>query len=311
MNGVGVRLLAGVCAALAAAPMAPASANNTCEGKPLAVQVLGSGGPELIGARASSAYLIRIQGVPRVLVDIGGGAALRFGESGARVADLDVILLTHLHADHTADLPALIKSSYFEDRKAPLPLFGPSGNKFAPGTVTFVRSLFDRTRGAYRYLSDFISPQNMGTYKLRPLDIEIKSREIVKAFGNERIRATAVPVRHGPMPALAWRVQVGDKAFAFSGDTDGNNGALERLAAGAEVLIAHHAIAEGAGGVERQLHMPPSTIGRIAQAAGVKRLVLSHRMQRTLGHESESLQAIRKHYTGPVEFADDLACYEP
>ncbi len=78
-----------------------------------AVQVLGSGGPELADKRASSSYLVWIGGKPRVLVDIGGGAALRFGESGATVSDLDVILLTHLHVDHTADLPALINASFF------------------------------------------------------------------------------------------------------------------------------------------------------------------------------------------------------
>jgi ribonuclease BN (tRNA processing enzyme) len=80
-----------------------------CGAHGVAVQVLGSGGPELQDKRASSSYLIWRDGAPRVLVDSGGGSALRFGESGATVSDLDVILLTHLHIDHTADLAALIK----------------------------------------------------------------------------------------------------------------------------------------------------------------------------------------------------------
>ena len=76
----------------------------------VALQVLGSGGPELQDKRASTSYLVWRGGVPRVLVDSGGGSALRFGESGATMSDLDVILLTHLHVDHTADLTALVKS---------------------------------------------------------------------------------------------------------------------------------------------------------------------------------------------------------
>ncbi len=130
-----------IVATLLAGFVAPAGAAEICSA-PVAVQVLGSGGPELESQRASSSYLVRIAGEARVLVDIGGGAGLRFGESGARVADLDAILLTHLHADHTADLPALVKSSWFSARKRPLPVFGPPDNRFFPSTVSFVRSLF-------------------------------------------------------------------------------------------------------------------------------------------------------------------------
>jgi ribonuclease BN (tRNA processing enzyme) len=39
--------------------------------------------------------------------------------------DLDAILFSHLHIDHAADFPTLIKSSYFEERTRALPVFGP------------------------------------------------------------------------------------------------------------------------------------------------------------------------------------------
>jgi ribonuclease BN (tRNA processing enzyme) len=39
-----------------------------------------------------------------------------FGEAGASLADLDAVLITHLHTDHVADLVALLKSGYFTDR---------------------------------------------------------------------------------------------------------------------------------------------------------------------------------------------------
>jgi ribonuclease BN (tRNA processing enzyme) len=97
--------------------------------------------------------------------------------------------------------------------------------------------------------------------------------------------------------------------IAFSGDTDGNNGNLEHLADAADVLVAHNAVPEGAQGVERTLHMPPSVIGRIARDAGVKRLILSHRMLRTLGREDETKSAVRVSFAGPIVFADDLDCF--
>jgi ribonuclease BN (tRNA processing enzyme) len=298
-----------------------AAAAQPCGSAPVQVQVLGSGGPELADKRASSAYLVWIEGRPRALIDIGGGAALRFGESGATVSDLDVILLTHLHVDHTSDLPALVKSSFFEDRTRPLPIYGPGGNKFMPSTVTFVRTLFDSTRGAYRYLGNFLSPLATDTYKLQPHDVgetgdkigvRRKAGDIIPSvFSNERLQVAATSVIHGPVPALAWRIEAGGKSIVFSGDANGDGGHLEQLARQADLFVAHNAVPEGATGAERNLHMPPSVIGRIAQEAGVKQLVLSHRMLRTLGRETETLEAIKKRYAGPVAFADDLDCFTP
>ena len=312
-----IRLLI-VAVLLAATPFARA---QTCDGAGVTLQVLGSGGPELQTKRASSSYLVWVDGKARVLVDAGGGSALRFGESGAQMADLDVVLFTHLHADHSADLPALIKSSWFENRTRPLPIYGPGGNRLMPSTVTFVRALFDGTRGAYRYLGEFISPLDKSSYKLEPRDVREpppkigaprrKEPAILPVFKNDRVRVQAVTVAHGQLPALAFRVDAGDKTLVFSGDTNGDGNGLPALAAGADLFVAHNAVPEGATGVERALHMPPSVIGDIARGAKVKQLVLSHRMLRTLGKEDETLAAIRKSYSGPAAFADDLSCYRP
>jgi ribonuclease BN (tRNA processing enzyme) len=288
---------------------APTSSTVGCVAQGIAVQVLGSGGPELQDKRASSSYLIWRDRSPRVLVDSGGGSALRFGQSGATVSDLDVILLTHLHVDHTADLAALIKSSFFEDRHRKLPLYGPGGNQFFPPTTEFVRTLFAAPRGAYRYLGDFVNPTASDTYLLEPHNVTLAANEIRQIYDVNGIRVSAARVIHGGAPALAYRVQIGGVSIAFSGDTDGNNGNLEHLAEGVNVLVAHNAVPEGATGVERALHMPPSVIGKIAHTAAVKKVVLSHRMLRTLGHEPESLAAIRVSYLGPVAFADDLQCF--
>jgi ribonuclease BN (tRNA processing enzyme) len=281
----------------------------SCGARGVALQVLGSGGPEMQDRRASSSYLLWWDGAPRVLVDSGGGSALRFGESGASVSGLDVILLTHLHVDHTADLPALIKSSFFEDRRERLPVFGPAGNSAFPATTRFVRTLFAGPTGAYRYLADFVNTTAPDPYLLEPHDLALGSKEIRTAFDTGRIRVLATTVAHGGVPAVAYRVEIGGASVAFSGDTDGNNGNLERLARGVDLLVAHNAVREGATGVERALHMPPSVIGRIARDAEVKRLILSHRMLRTLGHEDETEVQVRKAFTGPMSFANDLECF--
>jgi ribonuclease BN (tRNA processing enzyme) len=303
--------------ALPGSVLAPAAVRGNREGTRVgcgaggvALQVLGSGGPELQDKRASTSYLVWRGGIPRVLVDSGGGSALRFGESGATMSDLDVILLTHLHVDHTADLTALVKSSFFEERHRTLPIYGPDGNRIFPSTTRFIKTLFGNPNGAYAYLSDFVTPGAADSYPLEAHDVDPGAQDVRQIYSAQGTRIFATRVVHGGVPALAYRVEMDNVSIAFSGDTDGNNGNLERLARNVNLFVAHNAVPEGATGVERSLHMPPSVIGKIASAAAVKQLVLSHRMLRTLGHESESLTAIRATYNGTVTFADDLQCFQ-
>lgn len=283
-------------------------AKSVCSQDGVWLQVLGSGGPELDDTRASSGYVIWQDGKARILIDLGSGSALRFEQSGASVNDLDVILLSHLHADHSSDLPALVKASFFTDRKRDLPVYGPTGNHLMPALTIFVQRLFGPD-GAFRYLSDYLDGRE--SYRLLPHDVEasIKSRQVIKTslpYG-----LTAVSVHHGPVPALAWRVEIAGRSMVFSGDMNNRNAVLARLAKQADILVAHHAIPEITSGVARNLHMPPSVIGEIASKAKVKQLLLSHRMQRTLGREKASIRFIRKNYTGPLAFADDLQCFQP
>lgn len=296
-------------ALVALAALAPGIAcAESCTRKGIELQVLGSGGPELEDQRASSSYLIWRDGQPRILVDSGGGSALEFGRAGAHVAPLEAIFFTHLHIDHTADFPALMKSSYFEERNQPLPVYGPVGNADFPATTQFVADLFDRQHGAWRYLADFLSGQN-GGYRLVAHDVTLQPHEVRTVYRSNDIAASATRVIHGGVPAMAWRLELGGKTIVFSGDTNGENGNLEHLAKGADIFVAHNAIPEGETGAARQLHMPPSVIGRIARDAQVKALVLSHRMLRSLGRESQTRAEIAAAYSGPVSFADDLDCF--
>src|SRR6201992_3082916 len=135
---------------------------QSCGATRLAVQVLGSGGPELQDKRASTSYLIWDRGKARVIVDAGGGSALRFGESGAHISQLDVFLFSPFHIDPSGDFPALVFSSWFGDRTRPLPIYGPSGNQYMPSTTEFVHDLFSDPHGAWRYPTVMTEPNPQG-----------------------------------------------------------------------------------------------------------------------------------------------------
>jgi ribonuclease BN (tRNA processing enzyme) len=224
------------------------------------------------------------------------------------MSQVDVFLFSHFHIDHSGDFPALIFSSWFGDRKRPLPIYGPAGNEYMPSTTEFVHDLFSEPHGAWRYLSDMVEPNPQGTYELQPHDVEAGSMPAL-VFRNADMAVYAVRVIHGAFPALAWRVEMGGKRIVFSGDTNGDGEGLTKLAMDADLFVAHNAVPEGASGVERRLHMPPSVIGTTAGDAHVKQLVLSHRMLRTLGKEKETQAEIRQRYAGPIAFANDLDCF--
>ena len=297
-----------VCFLLMLASMTARAATTHCSQDGVWLQVLGSGGPEIDDGRASSGYVIWRDGKARILIDMGGGSLLRFEQSGAKLNDLDVILLSHLHVDHSVDLPNLIMASFFTNRDRDLPIYGPSGNQLMPATTEFVRDLFG-PQGAFRYLSGYLDGSE--SYRLLAHDVTATGKAQLIVLKNSDYRITAVPVHHGPIPALAWRVELAGRSIVYSGDMNNDNGTLAGLAAGADLLVADHAIAEQADPVARNLHMPPSVIGEIAAHAKVKQLVLSHRMKRTYGYEQETTHLIQAHYRGPLAFADDLECFKP
>ncbi|MDT8406653.1 MAG: MBL fold metallo-hydrolase [Methylococcales bacterium] len=264
------------------------------------LQILGSGGPELDGQRAGSSYLIWVDDKARLLIDTGPGSQLRFAQAKARFEDLDAVLFSHFHVDHSADLPSFIKAGYFTERQRDLPVYGPYGNHLMPDTEQFMARLFG-TSGAFAYLNDYLDGNSASAYHLRPYTID-KAMTVTIA---PDIRATAWPVHHGPIPALAWRLKIDDCTMTFTGDTSDREHTLAELAKDSDLLIAHHAIPEAASGTARHLHMPPSVIGQIAAEAKVKHLLLSHLMRRSLRAKAESLPLILAHYQGPVTWADD------
>lgn len=188
----------------ASAPEPEAPADKACGASGVAVQVLGSGGPIPEGARASSGYLLWVDGKSRLLVDAGGGVFQRFGQAGADLEELDAILLSHLHADHSIDLLALLKGGYFSSRTRPLPLIGPSGNEDFPATDAFLSVLLDPRDGAYRYLSGYLKGE-AGRFHVPVALGDASSRTPEVKLDVDGLRILAVGVEHGHVPGAGIR----------------------------------------------------------------------------------------------------------
>ena len=277
---------------------------QSCVGNPVAVQILGSGGPRVNPDRASSSYLLWIGAQAKILVDMGGGAFLRFGQAQAKLGDLSLVAISHLHPDHVSDLPALLWLSH-QARKDPLPIAGPSGNDVAPSFPTFLSRLFDEKTGAFQVLGPTLGAtqgERGGGVRLDVGVIDVTKAEPSIVFDRQGVTVTALGIPHGDLPTLAYRVQTRDVSVVFSSDQTGTNPRFVEFAKGANVLVMHLNIAAGA---TSPVHASPAVVGRVAQDAGVARLIVSHIGQFDV---DAAIAELKKFYTGPLTVGADLQC---
>jgi ribonuclease BN (tRNA processing enzyme) len=297
---------------LLAAILIPAgvSAQN-CQPDSVAVQILGSGGPRINPFRSSSSYLLWVGNEARVLVDMGGGALGRFGQTRAKVSDLSLLAVSHLHPDHISDLPAFLWLSH-EIRKEPLRIIGPSGNDAAPDFATFLARLFDEKNGAFPMLGATLGgkrrdilggPRPGGSVPLDVGVIDVTKPEPSTVYEADGLTVTALGIPHGNVPTLAYRVKVRNVSIVFSSDQTGSDPKFVDFAKGANILIMH--LAHGAGVRNNPLHAGPDVVGRVAQEAGIGRLIVSHIGIFDL---DAALAELKKTYTGQLTVGADLQC---
>jgi ribonuclease BN (tRNA processing enzyme) len=284
-------------------PFLDAQSNAVHRTSMLELVVLGSGGPRSFG-RASTSYLILVEGVPRVLVDAGPGAFQAVGKLGLNVDRVDIVLLTHLHIDHSADLPAIfLDRSLKSDAPIHFRVFGPEGSGLFPSVSQFVHLLFGHG-GAYEYQKTFGQDEQIDTVDL-PTALNSPARETVSA---DELKVVAIATHHGDCPSVAYRINYKGESITFSGDMD--RSALENLqtlAQGTDLLVFHAAVLDPPGSPEilYTLHTPPRQIGKAAQAAHAKQLLLSHIAPAIEEQQPAVMRSVAASYRGKVTFARD------
>src|SRR5271169_6047410 len=278
---------------LRAAPAKPA----------LEVVVLGSGGPRPFG-RAGSSFIVLVGGRPRILVDAGPGAFLRIGELDLDLGKVDTVLLTHLHIDHSGDLPAFFNArALTSEGPVAYRVFGPDGAGLFPKTSRFVNLLMGED-GAFAYQKTFGAPE---TFTVRDLPISLDSAR-TKIVDEDGLVVEEVATHHGDCPSVAYRISYQGVVVVFSGDMDASAlPNLVQLAKDADLLVFNCAVLDPPASPSQlyDLHTPPKKIGEAARQSGVKSLLLSHLAPDVLGQENAVRRSIRASFAGPVRFAND------
>jgi len=194
----------------------------------------------------ASAYLLEHDGT-RLLLDLGSGA-LGPLHRYLDPADVDAVLLSHLHADHCLDMCAYVVARRYGPA-APLP----------PVPVVAPAGAAARIAAAYPEpdLSDVFAYTDLvaGQWDIGPFEIR------------------TARVNH-PIETYAIRVQAGGRSLTYSADT-GVSKALVSLATGTDLLLCEATFPSGAD-TPPDLHLSGREAAEHAERAGVDRLVLTH-----------------------------------
>lgn len=239
-------------------------------------------GPVPGRSREMTSHVMLSNGSAYVL-DCGMGATNQFARTGIPFNALKSIFITHHHADHNIEYGPLLIVGWIQGMQNGVRAFGPPP----------LKQMTDDFMRAYKQTVDFWAED----FHMKPLT-SVNVQEISAAgpvTQDDNVKVSAILVEHPPVkPALAYRFDFKDRSIAFSGDTAPLE-AVAKMANGADVLV-HETMYVPA--VEKYIrgqiaqgrpvkfeafmehmkadHTPSEDVGRIAQEAGVKTLVLSH-----------------------------------
>ena len=294
-------------AALAALGIAPWA---RAQGAKTRLILLGTGGgprPRKENVSASQVLVVNDQ---LYVVDCGNGVARQLVSAGLALPRLRHVFLTHQHSDHNADYGNLLWLSWASGLRTKVDTWGP------PPLEKMTRLFFEMN--AYD-INTRIADE--GRVPLVPLITPHEVSQGGAVMQDEHVRVTCTLVDHPPVvPALAYRFDTADRSIVISGDTNRSEN-LVKLAQGADVLV-HEALYVPA--VDRLVARVPNAAtlkehiiashtavedcARVATAAGVKTLVLSHLVPADdpMVTEQTWLEAARPHFKGKIVVGRDL-----
>jgi ribonuclease BN (tRNA processing enzyme) len=309
MRGMNRREFVAASAVMLARPWRPLPVSRQ-RGRKTRLILLGTGGgPRPRTNRTASSQVILVNGSAYV-VDCGDGVARQLVAAGVPLNQIRHVLITHQHSDHNADYGNLILGAWTVGLETRLDAWGP------PPLAKITRLFFEMN--AYDIN---IRIADEGKPPLVPLVHAHELTDSGAVFTDEAVKVATALVAHPPVaPALAYRFDTADRSIVISGDTSPSDNLIQ-LARGADVLV-HEAMylpaidrlaarVPNATRLKQHIlasHTTAEDAGRVAQAAGVKLLVLSHLIPAddlTITNEMW-VRAARAHFDGRVIVGKDL-----
>jgi ribonuclease BN (tRNA processing enzyme) len=266
------------------------------------------GGPRVGVGPSNPANLVMVNDTPFV-IDCGMGVSHQLVSAGVPLESVKYIFISHHHSDHNLEYGNLVYNAWAAGLSTPIHSFGPKGIEEMTRIYWELNKFDVETR-----ISDEGRPDP------RPLLIARDITEDGVVLRTSDVKVTAFRTPHPPIvDNFAYKFETPDGTIVFSSDTN-YNPKLAEFARGADVLV-HEAIylpwvdrlvARVKNGATLKKHLLDShtaaeDVGRIADAANVKVLVMSHLVPGELDVTDEQWSSeARKHFNGRIIVARDL-----
>jgi ribonuclease BN (tRNA processing enzyme) len=213
-----------------------------------------------------------------LLFDIGPGSLGRLEQAGIAYDQIDQLLLTHFHPDHSLDLATLLLIFNY----------APGARRKIPFTITSCAGIENFLEQMYKLYPDLV-----------PLEYKLQLHSVfMDEFLIGKIKVRSAPTGHTP-ESVAYRLEVDGYSLVYSGDA-APHGGLAKLADGADLLISECSFPSGWATDD---HLNADSVSQIAEQARVKSLVITHCYPPALA--VDLIGQIRQQYSGEVQLGVD------
>ncbi len=293
----------------AAALASPARSQSAAKPRTRVVFLGTKGGPRVTAGVSNPANLLLVNETPFV-IDCGMGVSHQLAAAGVAIPSVKYIFITHHHSDHNLEYGNLFYNAWVGGLSTPIHSFGPKGLEQMTKTYWDLNRFDVETR-----IDDEGRPDP------RPLLIAKDITDDGAVMQTADVKVTAFRTPHPPITDnFAYKFETPDGTIVFSSDT-AYNPKLAEFAKGADVLVheclylpaVDRLVAKTKNGATLKKHLLDShtsteDVGRIAAAAEVKVLVLSHFVpgDDPLVTDDDWTRDVKKNFNGRIVLAKDL-----
>jgi ribonuclease BN (tRNA processing enzyme) len=288
---------------------APLRAQTTAKTRTRIVFLGTKGGPRVGIGASNPANLVMIGDTPFV-IDCGMGVSRRLVDAGVPIPSVKHIFIGHHHSDHDLEYGNLVYNAWAAGLSTPIHSYGPKGTEAMTRTYWELNKFDVETR-----------IEDEGRPDPRPLLIAKDITDDGVVLKTNDVTVTAFRTPHPPIvDNFAYKFETPDGVIVFSSDT-AYNPKLAEFAKGADVLVheclyvpaVDRLVLKTKNGATLKKHLLDShttteDVGKIAAAAGVKVLVLSHFVpgDDPLVTDEDWTRDVKINFSGRIIVAKDL-----
>jgi ribonuclease BN (tRNA processing enzyme) len=279
------------------------------------IKIVGAGTPTPTPDRWGTCFILEVCG-ERLMIDCGPASTYKMHHMGVPCTTIGHLFFTHLHSDHISDYPCFLMTRFDQSvgTEDDLRVYGP------PPIADITSRLWSPEQGLFWY--DVVARVNhpmsvhafhsRGGQGDRPAPVvtatEYAEGEVASGDG---WRCLAREVKHAQpyLSCFGFRFETDEGIVAFGGDTAPADAVVE-LARGADLFVmeAVHREEVIQASPARISETGAASAGRMAAAAGAKKLVINHQSV-TLDPPEEAaagIHEVKSAYDGPVVWAHDM-----